>query len=465
MKTPRVKMPVQDATLRQNNFDEVACGFTLDQSKLEASRCLDCKNPRCIAACPVHIEIPTFIKQIINGDIEDAYFTLYKDNILPAICGRVCPQEKQCEGACILSIKGESVAIGALERFLGDYALNQNIVLKQDITENNIKVAVVGSGPAGLANAASMRFLGYDVTIYEALHEYGGVLKYGIPDFRLPKTIVEQEITRLQQLGIHFEKNVLIGKSITIDQLKNDYHFKAIFLGSGAGLPSALNIPGENYAGVYYANEFLTRVNLMKSRAFPHAPTPVKIGNNVAVVGGGNVAMDAARTAKRLGAKNVFLLYRRDMDGLPARLEEVHHAIEEDIDFRLLLNPVEFFGENYIVSQVKCEIMELGEPDSSGRRRPVPTGKYKIFDIDSCIISIGQKPNPILKEATKALATDKWGRIIVDNNYQTSIPGVFAGGDVVSGAATVILAMGAGKDASVAMNDYIMRKDIDFQVK
>lgn len=458
MKIPRVKMPVQDAQTRQNNFDEVACGFTLEQSKLEASRCLDCKNPRCIDACPVHIDIPLFIQQIIDENIKDAYFTLYKDNILPAICGRVCPQEKQCEGACILGIKGESVSIGALERFLGDFALENNIRLEQDILDNHIKVAVVGSGPAGLANAASMRLLGYDVTIYEALHEFGGVLQYGIPDFRLPKSIVKEEIDRLQELGIHFEKNVLIGKSITIDQLKKDYHYAAIFIGSGAGLPSALNIPGENYSGVYYANEFLTRVNLMKSRNFPKAPTPVKIGNNVAVVGGGNVAMDAARTAKRLGAKNVFLLYRRDMDSLPARLEEIHHAIEENIDFRLLLNPVEFIGENYIVSKVKCEIMELGEPDSSGRRRPMPTGTYKTFDIDSCIVSIGQQPNPIIKNATKELVTDKWGRMVVDDHYQTSIEGVFAGGDVVSGAATVILAMGAGKDASVAMDAYIKAK-------
>lgn len=458
MKTLRVKMPVLDSKLRQTNFDEVACGFTLEQSKLEASRCLDCKNPLCITACPVHIEIPTFIKQIINNDIESAYFTLYNDNILPAICGRVCPQEKQCEGACVLGIKGESVAIGALERFLGDYALENNLQLNQPIIENNIKVAIVGSGPAGLANAASMRRLGYDVTIFEALHEFGGVLKYGIPDFRLPKSIVDEEILRLKQLGIHFEKNVLIGKTITIDQLKKDYQFKAIFLGSGAGLPSALNIPGENHSGVYYANEFLTRVNLMKSRIFPYAQTPVKIGNNVAVVGGGNVAMDAARTAKRLGANNVFLLYRRDMESLPARLEEIHHAIEEDVDFRLLLNPVEFVGENYIVSHVKCEIMELGEPDSSGRRRPIPTGKYRTFAIDSCIVSIGQKPNPIIKSATKELITDKWGRIVVDEQYQTSIPGVFAGGDVVSGAATVILAMGAGKDASVAMDAYIASK-------
>ncbi len=454
MKLPRTVMKVLDSKDRQTNFDEVACGFTLEQSKIEASRCLDCKKPKCVDACPVRVDIPQFIKELIKGDLSKAYFTLYNDNILPGICGRVCPQEKQCEGACILGIKGDSVSIGALERFLGDFALKNDIVLNETIVDNFIKVAVVGSGPAGLSNAASMRRLGYDVTVYEALHEYGGVLQYGIPDFRLPKDIVAKEINRLKDIGIKFEKNVLIGKSITIDQLKKDYNFKSIFIGSGAGLPSSLNLVGENFSGVYYANEFLTRVNLMKSRDFPHNPTPVKIGNNVAVVGGGNVAMDAARTAKRLGAKNVFILYRRDMTSLPARLDEIHHAIEEDIDFRLLLNPVKFIGDNYQVKQVECEIMELGEEDSSGRRRPMPTGKYTIFDIDSCIISIGQKPNPILKKATSDLETDKWGRIVVED-YQTSIPGVFAGGDVVSGAATVILAMGAGKDASVLMDNYI----------
>ena len=455
---PRVIMPVQDPVERQHNFEEVACGYDLDMAQIEASRCINCKNPRCIAACPVHIEIPLFIKHIVEGNIDEAYYTLYKDNILPSICGRVCPQEKQCEGACILSIKGESVAIGALERYLGDYALEHNLSIDTEITDNGLKVAVVGSGPAGLANAASMRRLGYDVTIYEALHEYGGVLQYGIPDFRLPKDIVASEISRLQDLGIHFEKNVIIGKSLTIDQLKEEYNYQAIFIGSGAGLPSALNIPGENFSGVYYANEFLTRVNLMKSKDFPHAPTPVRIGNEVMVVGGGNVAMDAARTAKRLGAKNVFIVYRRDMESLPARLEEIHHAIEENVEFRLLLNPVQFIGEDYIVKQVVCEIMELGEPDSSGRRRPMSTGKYQTIDIDSCIISIGQKPNPIIKDATKELEVDKWGRIMT-TDYQTSIPGVFAGGDVVSGAATVILAMGAGKDASTFMDAYIKSKN------
>jgi|LGOV01.1.fsa_nt_gb glutamate synthase (NADPH/NADH) small chain len=459
MRQSRTIMPVLSAKERQTNFDEVACGFTLEQSKIEASRCLDCKNPRCVVACPVHINIPKFIKEIEANELEKAYFTLYSDNILPAICGRVCPQEKQCEGACILTIKSESVSIGALERYLGDFGLEHDLKVAEPIIDNNIKVAVVGSGPAGLSNAASMRRLGYNVTIFEALHDYGGVLKYGIPDFRLPEDIVDKEIFRLKELGIKFEKNVLIGKSITIDQLKTDYNFKAIFIGSGAGLPSPLNVPGENYSGVYYANEFLTRVNLMKSRDFPYNPTPIKIGNNVAVVGGGNVAMDAARTAKRLGAKNVFILYRRDMDSLPARLDEIHHAIEEDIDFRLLLNPVKFIADNYQLKKVDCEIMELGEMDSSGRRRPMPTGRITSFDIDSCIISIGQRPNPIIKKATIDLETDQWGRIIVDD-YQTSIPGVFAGGDVVSGAATVILAMGAGKDASIYMDKYIKAQNL-----
>ncbi|MFK5883704.1 MAG: NADPH-dependent glutamate synthase [Candidatus Izemoplasma sp.] len=454
MKTPRTPMRVLDEKVRQTNFCEVAVGYNLIEAKMEAVRCIDCKNPRCIAACPVGVEIPSFLKLLIDDNIEEAYYKIYEDNILPSICGRVCPQEKQCEGACILAIKGESVSIGALERFVGDYALEHNIVKVEDIKENGIKVAVVGSGPAGLAAGASLRRFGYDVTIYEALHDYGGVLKYGIPDFRLPKDIVTTEINKLKDIGVKFFKNVVIGKSITIEQLQDEYGYKSIFLGSGAGLPSGLGIPGENFSGVYFANEFLTRVNLMKSSDFPNSPTPVKIGDNVAVIGGGNVAMDAARTAKRLGAKNVFILYRRDMDALPARLEEIHHAIEENINFLLLRNPVEIIGENYLVKDIKCEVMELGEADDSGRRRPMGTGKYETFPIDSCIISIGQKPNPILKDSTDELVVDQWGRITTDI-HQTSIPGVFAGGDVVSGAATVILAMGAGKDAAVEMDKYI----------
>lgn len=457
MKTPRTKMRVLNENIRSTNFEEVALGYSLEEAKLEAQRCLDCKNPHCIDACPVQVNIPSFIKSIIDENLDEAYYEIYRNNILPAICGRVCPQEKQCEGACILGIKGESVSIGALERFVGDYSLKNDISLNEEIVENNHKVGIIGSGPAGLAAAASLRRMGYQVDVYEALHEFGGVLKYGIPDFRLPKDIVKIEINRLENLGVTFYKNVIIGKSITIDQMLNDYHYEALFIGSGAGLPSSLGVPGENLTGVYYANEFLTRVNLMKARHFPQSPTPVKIGDNVAVVGGGNVAMDAARTAKRLGAKNVFILYRRDMDALPARLEEIHHAIEEGIDFRLLLNPVEFIGENYHLQQVKCEIMELGEEDSSGRRRPLPIGKYKTFDIDSCIISIGQNPNPILKESTSLLEVDKWGRIVT-NNHMTSIPGVFAGGDVVSGAATVILAMGAGKESAYKIDEYIRQK-------
>ncbi|XMB72080.1 NADPH-dependent glutamate synthase [Mycoplasmatota bacterium WC30] len=454
MKIDRTIMPVQNPEDRSVNFCEVALGFDFELAKIEASRCLQCKNPRCVKACPVNIDIPKFIKQINEEELSEAYFTIYKSNILPSVCGRVCPQEKQCEGACILTFKDKSVSIGALERFLGDYALENDLKIDECIIENNIKVAIVGSGPAGLSAAASLRRMGYTVDVYEALHEFGGVLKYGIPDFRLPKDIVDKEISKAKDLGVNFYKNVIIGKSITIDQLLNEYKYKSVFLGNGAGLPKSLGVEGENLTGIYFANEFLTRVNLMKANRFPEAPTPVRIGQNVAVVGGGNVAMDAARTAKRLGAKNVFVLYRRDMNALPARLEEVHHAIEENIDFRLLLNPVQYIGENYRVKQVKCEIMELGEEDASGRRRPMPTNRFKTFDIDSSIISIGQSPNPIIKNATPNLDTDSRGRIVV-NEYQTSVPGVFAGGDVVSGAATVILAMGAGKEAAVEMDKYI----------
>ncbi|MBN2541156.1 MAG: NADPH-dependent glutamate synthase [Bacilli bacterium] len=454
MRADRVKMPVQDPDVRNTNFCEVALGLDLEHAKMEASRCLDCKNPRCVAACPVTIDIPGFIQHIKEEQIEEAYHTIYQSNILPAICGRVCPQEKQCEGACILGIKSESVSIGALERFVGDYALEQKLQVKEEIEGQEERVAIIGSGPAGIACSASLRRLGYQVDVYEALHEFGGVLKYGIPDFRLPKDIVDKEIQNAKDLGVKFHKNVIVGKSITIEQLLQEMNYKSIFIGSGAGLPKSLGIPGENLTGIYFANEFLTRVNLMKANRFPEAPTPVRIGDNVAIVGGGNVAMDAARTAKRLGAKNVFVLYRRDMTALPARREEVEHAIEEHIDFRLLLNPVEFIGENYVLKQVRCEVMELGEPDESGRRSPVGTNTYKTFDIDSCVISIGQSPNPILKTATEGLETDKRGRIVV-NNHQTSIPGVFAGGDVVSGAATVILAMGAGKEAAVEIDKYI----------
>ncbi len=454
---PRLKVKEQDPQKRNMNFLEVALGYSLEEAKEEALRCIDCKNPRCVQACPVRVKIPEFIKLLLEDALDEAFDKIYEDNILPSICGRVCPQESQCEGACILGIKSEPVNIGALERFVGDYGMEKNLAEASKQIENKIKVAVVGSGPAGLANAASLRKKGYDVTIYEALHDYGGVLKYGIPDFRLPKDIVTHEINNLEKMGVKFVKNAVIGKSITIDQLFEE-GYESIFLGSGAGLPSGLGIPGENLSGVYFANEFLTRVNLMKARAVPDSLTPMKLGDNVAVVGGGNVAMDAARTAKRLGAKNVFILYRRDRESLPARFDEIHHAEEEGIDFRLLENPVELFGEDRVVKTVKVEAMKLGEPDSSGRRRPLPTGKYKTYPIDNIIISIGQKPNPILKDNTMGLETQPWGGIITDEYHMTSIPGVFAGGDVVTGAATVILAMGAGKDAAHHMDEYLQNK-------
>jgi len=450
----RIKMPLLDPSVRNTSFAEVALGFDLKQVKIEASRCLDCKNPRCVTACPVNIDIPRFIKLILEDKLNEAYCTIYQDNILPAICGRVCPQEKQCEGACILGIKYEPVSIGALERFLGDYSLEKDYLKKEEIIENNKRVAIVGSGPAGLACAAAIRRMGYKTDVYEALHEFGGVLKYGIPEFRLPKSIVDTEILRLEKLGITFYKNVIIGKTLTIDQLFNEYDYKAIFIGSGAGLPSSLGIKGENLNGVYYANEFLTRVNLMKANNFPYSATPIKLGKTVAVVGGGNVAMDAARTAKRLGAKNVYIVYRRNMDALPARLEEIHHAIEEGIEFKLLMNPIEIVGEDYKIKQIKCQVMVLGEKDSSGRQKPVPTEKIETIDVDNLIIAIGQSPNPIIKKATPDLKVDDWGRIMVDD-YSTSIKGVFAGGDIVTGAATVILAMGAGKEAAIKIDKYI----------
>lgn len=451
--TKRTKMPVQDPNIRKSNFDEVALGYTKELAMIEANRCLECKNPRCVLSCPVNINIPKFIKEIKEDKLEQAYVTINQSNVLPSVCGRVCPQEKQCEGACIVGIKSEPVSIGALERFVGDYALENSLKIEECIIDNKKKVAIVGSGPAGLACSVSLRRLGYIVDVFEALHEFGGVLKYGIPEFRLPKDLVDQEIQKAKDLGVNFYKNVIIGKSLTIAQLQ-EKGYSAIFLGSGAGLPRSLGVKGENQVGIYYANEFLTRVNLMKANTFPKTPTPVKIGQNVAIIGGGNVAMDAARTAKRLGAKNVFILYRRDMSSLPARFEEIEHAKEEGIDFRLLSNPVEFIGSDYVVKQVKCEIMKLGEVDSSGRRRPIGTNEFITYDIDSCIISIGQSPNPIIKKSTPNLEVDSRGRIVV-NDHHTSIQGVFAGGDVVSGAATVILAMGAGKDAAVKMDEYI----------
>jgi len=446
----RVKMVELDEQTRVTHFLEVACGYQEDEAVFEASRCLDCKNPRCVDACPVEIDIPGFIKAIKERDFAHAYRVITEDNILPSICGRVCPQESQCEGACIVGIKNEAVSIGALERFVGDYAREHIKTKKVDVKKLGYKVALVGSGPASLACAAVLIDHGVDVDVFEALHDYGGVLMYGIPSFRLPKDIVKEEIQVLKDKGVTFHKNVLVGKSITLDELKEE-GYKAIFLGTGAGLPSALGIPGEHASGIYYANEFLTRVNLMGSNNFPSFKTPVKIGQKVAVIGGGNVAMDAARTARRLGASEVFILYRRDMDSLPARKEEVHHAIEEGIDFRLLESPVMFEEEHYQVKSVKTEVMKLGDLDQSGRRRPVGTKEYRVHQVDSVIVAIGQSPNPIVKRATPELQIDKWGRIVTNEQGETSIKDVYAGGDIVLGAATVILAMGAGKKAAFEM--------------
>ena len=453
------EMPHQDPKVRRYNFDEVALGYTMEQAIDEAKRCIQCKNPRCMNGCPVQINIPLFIKKVSEGEFEEAYKIISKTSSLPAICGRVCPQENQCEKLCARGIKDEPVAIGRLERFVADW-YNENV--KEEVVKpesNGYKVAVIGSGPAGLSCASDLVKLGYDVTIYEALHTAGGVLVYGIPEFRLPKKIVEKEILGLKKQGVKIETNVVIGKTISIEELMEDFGFAAVFIGSGAGLPKFMNIKGENLIGVYSANEFLTRVNLMKAYV-PNSTTPIIKGKNVCVVGGGNVAMDAARCALRLGAENVCIVYRRGMEELPARREEVMHAIEEGIIFKTLTNPVEILGdENGIVKKIKCINMELGEPDASGRRRPIakPGSEHEI-DIDCVIMSLGTSPNPLIKSTTEGLATESWGGIIVGSDGQTSLSGAYAGGDSVTGAATVILAMGAGKKAAIGIDEFIKRK-------
>ena len=452
-------MPHQEPNVRINNFLEVALGYTADMAIDEAKRCIQCKNPKCMNGCPVQINIPLFIKKVSEGEFEEAYKVISKTSSLPAICGRVCPQESQCEMLCARGIKDEPVAIGRLERFVADWH-NENV--KEDdltIESNGYKVAVIGSGPAGLSCASDLRKLGYDVTIFEALHTAGGVLVYGIPEFRLPKKIVEKEIQGLKKLGVKIETNVVIGKTISIEELFQDFGFAAVFIGSGAGLPKFMNIKGENLIGVYSANEFLTRVNLMKAYQ-ESSHTPIIKGQNVAVVGGGNVAMDAARSALRLGANNVYIIYRRGMEELPARHEEVLHAIEEGIIFKTLTNPVEILGdENGVVKKIKCINMELGEPDASGRRRPIakPGSEHEI-DIDCVIMSLGTSPNPLIKSTTSGLATHSWGGIIAGDDGETSLSGVYAGGDAVTGAATVILAMGAGKKATQGIHEFITKK-------
>ena len=456
------KVPVreQEATVRAKNFDEVCLGYNKEEAMEEATRCINCKNAQCIKGCPVAIDIPAFIEQVKLGNIAEAYQIISQSSALPAVCGRVCPQESQCEGKCIRGIKGDPVSIGKLERFVADWARENNIKPEPAKEKNGKKVAVIGSGPAGLTCAGDLARLGYDVTIFEALHEAGGVLVYGIPEFRLPKEeVVAKEIANVESLGVKIEKNVIVGKSITIDELIEEEGYEAVFIGSGAGLPKFMEIPGENANGVFSANEYLTRSNLMK--AFnENTNTPIMRGKKVAVVGGGNVAMDAARTALRLGAE-VHIVYRRSEEELPARVEEVHHAKEEGIIFDLLTNPTEILeDENNWVRGMKCIKMELGEPDASGRRRPVeiPNSEFEM-ELDTVIMSLGTSPNPLISSTTEGLETNKWKCIVADEEFgRTSKEGVFAGGDAVTGAATVILAMGAGKAAAKGIHNYLSGK-------
>ncbi|MFY9177860.1 MAG: NADPH-dependent glutamate synthase [Caldicoprobacterales bacterium] len=453
----RVPVREQDPQIRKHNFNEVSFGYNLVEAIQEAKRCIQCKKPRCIDGCPVNIDIPKFIAHVSEGDIDKANEAIKETNNLPAICGRVCPQEEQCEARCILGIKGEPVAIGRLERFAADYTMDKTIQESIQIEKNGITIAVVGSGPSGLAAAADLAKLGYEVHIFEAFHEPGGVLIYGIPEFRLPKKLVKKEIEGLKKLGVKIYTNIIIGKTITIDELL-EKGYKAVFIGSGAGLPKFMNIPGENLNGVYSANEYLTRINLMKAYDFPNSHTPIKKGKRVAVVGGGNVAMDAARSALRLGAEEVRIVYRRSEEEMPARLEEVHHAKEEGIIFDVLTNPVEIIGQDGWVKSLKCVRMELGEPDSSGRRTPIaiPNSDFTI-DVDIVIMAIGTSPNPLIISTTEGLKTHSWGGIIVDEETgATSKDRVYAGGDAVTGAATVILAMGAGKKAAKAIHERLL---------
>lgn len=454
------EMPSQDPNVRNKNFLEVALGYTEEQALDEAARCLNCKTRNCVSGCPVQIQIPDFIKEVAAGNFEEAYQIISQSSSLPAVCGRVCPQESQCEGKCVRGIKGEPVAIGRLERFVADYHNAHSTEAAVKPESNGHKVAVIGSGPSGLTCAGDLAKKGYEVTVFEALHLAGGVLVYGIPEFRLPKAIVQKEIDGLKELGVKIETNMVIGKVLSIDELMEEYGFEAVFIGSGAGLPRFMNIPGENLKGVYSANEFLTRVNLMKAYKDDNT-TPIQHAKKVAVVGGGNVAMDAARCAKRLGAEEVYIVYRRSEEELPARKEEVEHAKEEGIIFKLLTNPVEVLeGENGFVGAVKCQEMELGEPDASGRRRPVAKeGSEFEIPVDCVIMSIGTSPNPLIKSTTKGLETQKWGGIIVqEDTGLTSREGVYAGGDAVTGAATVILAMGAGKTAAKSIDEYLSSK-------
>lgn len=458
MSLKKVEMPVQDGEVRRNNFEEVALGYTKEMAMEEAQRCLHCPTKPCISGCPVAVNIPDFIEQVKEGNFEEAYQIIHETSSLPAVCGRVCPQEKQCEAKCVRGVKGEAVAIGRLERFVADWH-RENVKDELKKPESNgHKVAVVGAGPAGLTCAEDLAKKGYQVSVFEALHVAGGVLMYGIPEFRLPKAVVQTEIEGLKQMGVDIQTNMVIGRSESVDDLF-DAGYESVFIGSGAGLPSFMNMPGENLKGVYSANEFLTRCNLMKAYK-DGVDTPIQHPKRAVIVGGGNVAMDAARCAKRLGVEEVTIVYRRSMDELPARKEEVEHAMEEGIVFKLLTNPVRVLGnEDGWVCGMECVSMELGEPDASGRRRPVEIKDSNfVLDVDCMIMAIGTSPNPLIRSTTEGLETNRKGCLIADDNGATTREGVFAGGDAVTGAATVILAMGAGKTAAAAIDDYIQNK-------
>ena len=462
VKIDRTKMPENEPQVRNKNFNEVNIGLSEEEVRHEAARCLDCPTPTCISGCPVNINIPGFIKEIEKGEFLEAAKVLKRTNALPAVCGRVCPQETQCEERCVYNKMNKiPVSIGALERFAADFERNSGNISVPGIAEkNNIKVAIVGSGPAGLTVAGEMAKYGYDVTIFEALHEYGGVLVYGIPEFRLPKEIVRTEINCLEKMGVTFVKNFIVGRTATFEDLKQE-GFKAFFLASGAGLPIFMNIPGENLINVYSSNEYLTRVNLMKAFRFPEYDTPIVRGKRVAVIGGGNTAMDSVRTALRLGADRAMIVYRRSEKEMPARIEEIHHAKEEGVEFLNLNNPIEYIGDSEgRVKQMKVQKMELGEPDESGRRRPRPIqGSEYLIDVDTVVVGIGTSPNPLIPQSLPELETTRWKTIVVDDKtMQTSIPEMYAGGDIVRGGATVILAMGDGKIAAESMHKYLMEQ-------
>jgi glutamate synthase (NADPH/NADH) small chain len=455
-----VPMPKQKPEVRRRNFNEVALGYTEEQAVAEANRCLQCPKPQCVQGCPVEIDIPAFIKLLREGKFEESIKKIKEKNSLPAICGRVCPQEEQCQKFCVLGKVGDPVSIGRLERFVSDWERARGINVPEKAPPTGKRVAIIGAGPAGLTAAADLAKLGHEVVIFEALHVPGGVLVYGIPEFRLPKSIVQAEVDYIKKLGVELRLGYLIGRIHTIPELLNEEGFDAVFVGTGAGLPAFLGVPGEDLGGIYSANEFLIRVNLMKSYAFPEYDTPIRVGKHVAVIGGGNVAMDSARSALRLGAEEVCIVYRRSREEMPARKEEIENAEEEGILCKFLANPTRFIGdEKGWVKQMECICMELGPPDESGRRRPVPVkGSEFAMDVDTVIIAIGRTPNPIIQRTTEGLAVTKWGTIVADENGKTSLEGVYAGGDIVTGEATVISAMGAGKRAARAIHEYLMNK-------